>query len=107
MSPEQKSRFETLAAAARNTLLGIPVTFRSQEIRACVSPVAVSFDLESGGLRQGGEFTIRFQASDLDTPPRRGEPVHVSGRSYLITQVGDALNNPAEYTATIAPGGAA
>lgn len=107
MSPDQKSRLETLAAAARNQLHGVPVTFRQQEMRACVSPVAVTFDLESGGLRQGGEFTVRFQASDLDHPPRRGEPVHVSGRGYLITQVGDVINNPAEYTATIAPGGAA
>ena len=107
MSPEQKSRLETLAAAARNSLHGVPVTFRQQDMRACVSPVAVSFDLESGGLRQGGEFTVRFQASDLDTPPRRGEPVHFAGRGYLITQVSEAVDNPAEYLTTIAPGGVA
>lgn len=107
MSPEQKSRLETLAAAARNQLHGVPVTFRQQDIRACVSPVAVSFDLESGGLRQGGEFTVRFQASDLESAPRRGEQIHFHGRSYLVQQVGESLNNPAEYTATIAPGGVA
>jgi hypothetical protein len=105
MSPEQKSHFETIAAKARNTLLGIPVKFRQAEIRACVSPVAVSFDLESGGLRQGGEFTIRFLASTLNSSPRRGEPVAFHGRSYLITQVGEAINNPAEITVQVTPAG--
>lgn len=105
MSPEQKTRFETLAATARNTLLGIPVKFRQQEIRACVSPVAVSLDLESGGLRQGGEFTVRFLASTLDSAPRRSEPVAFHGRSYMVTQVGESLNNPAEFTCTVVPGG--
>lgn len=105
MSPSQKSRLETLAAAARNQLLGIPVKFRAQDLRACVSPVAVSFDLESGGLRQGGEFTVRFQSSDLESAPRRGEQIHFHGRSYLIQQVGESLNNPAEYTATVSPAG--
>jgi hypothetical protein len=106
MSPEQKSHFETLAAKARNTLLGIVVKFRQQESRACVSPVAVSLDMESGGLRQGGEFTVRFLASSLTSPLRRGEPVAFHGRTYLITQVGEALNNPAEITCTVAPGSA-
>ena len=105
MSPEQKTRFETLAATARNTLLGIVVKFRQAEIRACVSPVAVSFDLESGGLRQGGEFTVRFLASTLDSAPRRGEPIAFHGRSYLITQVGEAINNPAEITVQVTPAG--
>ena len=105
MSPEQKARFETLAATARNTLLGIVVKFRQAEIKACVSPVAVSFDLESGGLRQGGEFTVRFLASTLDSAPRRGESVAFHGRSYLITQVGEAINNPAEITCTVTPAG--
>jgi len=104
MSPEQKSHFEKLAAKARNTLLGIPVKFRQQEFRACVSPVAVSFDLESGGLRQGGEFTVRFLAADLTSPVLRGEPVAFHGRSYMITQVSEALNNPAEITCTVQPG---
>ena len=106
MSPDQKSHLETLAATARNTLFGIPVKFRQTEIRACVSPVAVSFDLESGGLRQGGEFTVRFQSSDLDSAPRRGESVTFHGRSYMVTQVVEALNNPAEITCTVAPGSA-
>ena len=105
MSPEQKARFETLAATARNTLLGILVKFRQAEIRACVSPVAVSFDLESGGLRQGGEFTVRFLASTLDSAPRRGEPVAFHGRSYMVTQVGESLNNPSEITVQVTPAG--
>jgi hypothetical protein len=105
VSPEQKTRFETLAATARNTLLGIPVKFRQAEIKACVSPVAVSFDLESGGLRQGGEFTVRFLASTLDSAPHRGESVAFHGRSYLITQVSEAINNTAEFTCTVVPGG--
>ena len=106
MSPSQKSRLETLAAAARNSLLGIPVKFRAQDLKACVSPVAVSFDLESGGLRQGGEFTVRFQASDLESAPRRGEQIHFHGRSYLVQTVGEALNNPAEITCVVTPGAA-
>jgi hypothetical protein len=105
VSPEQKSRLETLAASARNSLLGIPVKFRAQDLRACISPVAVSFDLESGGLRQGGEFTVRFQASDLESRPRRGESIQFHGRSYLVQQVGESLNNPAEYTCTVSPAG--
>jgi len=105
MSPAQKDHLENLAATARNTLLGIPVKFRQQDMRACISPVAVSFDLESGGLRQGGEFTVRFLASDLTSPIRRGEPVTFHGRSYLVMQVGEALNNPAEITCTVSPGG--
>lgn len=105
MSPEQKATFEIRAATARNTLLGIPVKFRQQEIRACVSPVAVSLDLESGGLRQGGEFTVRFLASNLDSAPRRGESVSFHSRTYIIQQVGESLNNPAEITATVSPAG--
>ena len=105
MSPEQKSHFEQLAAKARNTLLGIVVKFRQAEIRACVSPVAVSFDLESGGLRQGGEFTVRFLASTLDSAPRRSESVAFHGRSYMVTQVGEAINNPAEFTVQVTPAG--
>jgi hypothetical protein len=105
MSPEQKSHFEQLAAKERNTLLGIPVKFRQSEVRACVSPVAVSFDLESGGLRQGGEFTVRFLASTLDSAPLRGESVAFHGRSYLITQVSEAINNPAEITVQVTPSG--
>jgi hypothetical protein len=106
MSPEQKSHSEQLAAKARNTLLGIPVKFRQAEIRACVSQVSVSFDMESGGIRQGGDFTVRFLASTLDSAPRRGEPVAFHGRSYMVTQVGESLNNPAEITCTVAPGSA-
>jgi hypothetical protein len=105
VSPDQKSHLESLAAVARRTLLGVPVKFRAQDLKACVSPVAVSFDLESGGLRQGGEFTVRFLASDLDSPPRRGESVAFHGRLYLIQQVNEALNNPAEITCTVSPGG--
>lgn len=105
MSPEQKARFEILSANARNVLLGIPVKFRAQDIRACVSPVAVSLDLESGGLRQGGEFTVRFLASTLDSAPRRGESIGFHGRLYIIQQVGEALNNPAEITCTVSPAG--
>ena len=103
---DQKTKLAIRSAKARNEQDGIPVRFRQAEIRACVSPVAVSFALESGGLRQGGEFTVRFQSSDLTTPPRRGEPVAFHGRSYLIQQVGEAINNPSEITCTVTPGSA-
>jgi hypothetical protein len=49
---------------------------------------------------------VRFQSSDLTTPPRRGEPVAFHGRSYMVTQVGEAINNPAEITCTVQPGSA-
>ena len=106
MSPEQKSHFSQQAAKARNALLGIIVKFRQQDFRACVSAVSVSFDLDSGGLRQSGEFTVRFLASDLRQPPRRGESIAFHGRSYFITQVGEAINNPSEITCTVHPGNA-
>ena len=106
MSPEQKSHFEQLAAKARNTLLGIPVKFRQSEVRACVSPVAVSFDLESGGLRQGGEFTARFLASALQSAPRRGEQLLVDGKTYTIHTVREQIGTPFEHVATIVPGSA-
>jgi hypothetical protein len=105
VSPEQKSRLESLAAAGRNQLFGIPVKFRQQEMRACVAPVSISFELEPGGFRQGGEFAMRFLASTLDSAPRKSEPVAFAGRSYLINQVGEVINNPAEYTCIVTPAG--
>ena len=102
---EQKTRFALRSAEDRNAQNGILIKFRQAEIKACVSPVAVSFDLESGGLRQGGEFTVRFLASTLDSAPRRGEPIAFHGRSYLITQVSEAINNPAEITVQVTPAG--
>ncbi len=74
-------------------------------MRACVAPVSVSFELEAGGFRQGGEFAMRFLSSTLDSAPRKGEPVSFAGRSYLITQVGEAINNPAENTCIVTPAG--
>jgi len=102
---DQKTRLAIRSAKARNEQDGIPVKFRAQDLRACISPVAVSYDLESGGHRQGGEFAVRFQASDLESAPRLGESIHFHGRRYLVQQVGESLNNPAEFTATVSPAG--
>jgi hypothetical protein len=106
VSPESRNAFALRAAQAANAVHGIPVTFRSQEMRVCLAPIAIGLDLETGGLRQGGEFKCRFLASTLDSAPRRGEPVLYNGRTYFISQVSES-HAPGEFLATLSPGGAA
>ena len=90
----------------RQSAHGVPVKFRQAEIRVCLAPVSIGLDLETGGLRQGGEFSIRFLAADLQSPPRRGEAVTFSAKTYFISQVSET-HAPGEYLATMSPGGAA
>jgi hypothetical protein len=104
MSPEQKDRFENLAATSRNTLFGKPSTFRGQTIRVCLSAIAIGLDLETGGLRQSGEFTARFLASSLQSPPRRGEQILIDGKIYTVATLREQTGTPFEYVATIVPG---
>ena len=85
---------------------GQPVKFRQQDILALLAPIAIGLDLETGGLRQGGEFSIRFLASTLQSPPRRGETVTFAAKTYFISQVSET-NTPGEYLATMSPGGVA
>ena len=104
MSPASVAAFRLKAAKARHTTHGIPVKFRGQDMTAIIAPIAVSLDLDTGGLRQGGDFVCRFLASDLTHAPRRGEPVIVGVRSYMITQVRDETTTPSEHVCTISPG---
>jgi len=102
----QSNRLRLRTATEHNSCHGKPVKFRQQEIRVGLAPVSIGLDLETGGLRQGGEFSIRFLAADLQSPPRRGEAVTFSGKTYFISQVSET-NSPGEYLATMSPGGAA
>ena len=106
MSPESRNAFALRAAQAANAVHGIPVTFRGQEIRVCLAPIAIGLDLDTGGLRQGGEFKCRFLASTLDSAPRRGEPVLYNGRTYLVTEITQPANMTGEHVVTLTPGSA-
>ncbi len=96
MSPDAIRTFTLSAAALRNSALGTTATFRSQPLRVVLSPIAIGLDLETGGLRQGGEFTCRFLATSLATPPR--------GKAYTIQSLKEVISTPGEYVAIIAPG---
>ena len=106
MSPASRNALALRSAQLRNSAHGTPVKFRQAEIVVCLAPVAIGLDLETGGLRQGGEFSIRFLAADLQSPPRRGEAVTFSAKTYFISQVSET-HAPGEYLATMSPGGAA
>jgi hypothetical protein len=98
--------FRARSATVAHHAHGIPVTFRGQEIRVCLAPIAIGLDLAPGGLRQGGEFKCRFLASTLDSAPRRGEPVLYNGRTYLVTEVSQPANMTGEHVVTLTPGSA-
>ena len=104
MTAAARNAFALQAAAAANRVHGVPVTFRGEEMLVCLAPVAVSLDLDTGGLRQSGEFKARFLASTLTSPPKRGEPVLYNGRTYLVTEVTEPANMPGEHVCTLTPG---
>jgi hypothetical protein len=106
VSPTARNSLALRSAQLRQSAHGTPVKFRQAEIRVGLAPVSIGLDLETGGLRQGGEFSIRFLAADLQSPPRRGEAVSFGGKTYFISQVSET-NSPGEYLATMSPGGAA
>lgn len=106
MSPASRTALAIRSAQLRQSAHGTPVKFRQAEILVGLAPVAIGLDLETGGLRQGGEFSIRFLAADLQSPPRRGESVTFAAKTYFISQVSET-NAPGEYLATMSPGGAA
>jgi len=99
-----RNAFALQAASAANRVHGVPVTFRGQEVLICLAPVAVSLDLDTGGLRQSGEFKARFLASTIQSPPHRGEPVLYNGRTYLVTEITQPANMPGEHVCTLTPG---
>lgn len=102
----QSNRLRLRTATEHNSCHGKPVKFRQQEILVGLQAIAISLDLEVGGFRQGGQFSIRFLASDLQSPPRQNEPVIFNGKTYFLSQVSET-NSPGEYLATMSPGGAA
>ncbi len=106
MSPESRNLFALRAAAAANSVHGIPVKFRGQEIRVCLAPIAIGLDLDTGGLKQGGEFRCRFLAESLDSPPRRGESLLYNARTYLVTEITQQTNITGEHVVTLSPGSA-
>jgi hypothetical protein len=106
VSPESRNVFALRAARAANVVHGIPVKFRGQDIRACLAPIAIGLDLDTGGLKQGGEFKCRFLAESLDSPPRRGESVLHNGRTYLVTEITQQTTITGEHVVTLTPGSA-
>ena len=104
MSPAAISAFRARSAGVHNAAHGVPVTFRGQEVRVCLAPIAIGLDLATGGLTQGGQFNCRFLASDLSTPPKRGEVVIYGGRSYLIGEVKQLIHSEAEHVCVLTPG---
>jgi hypothetical protein len=106
VSPASRNALAIRSAQLRQSAHGVPVKFRQADIVVGLAPIAIGLDLETGGLRQGGEFSIRFLAADLQSAPRRGEAVSFGGKTYFISQVSET-NSPGEYLATMSPGGAA
>ena len=104
MSPAAISAFRARSAGVHNAAHGVPVTFRGQEVRVCLSPIAIGLDLATGGLTQGGQFNCRFLASDLSTPPKRGESVLYGGRSYLVSEIKQLIHSEAEHVCILTPG---
>jgi hypothetical protein len=102
----QIDRLKQRSAEDRNAGHGYPATFRGQSIRVGLSAITISMDLEMGGYRQGGQFICRFLASSLQSPPRANEQILISGKTYTISVVAEALGTPVEYVATIVPGSA-
>jgi hypothetical protein len=98
------SAFRTQSVRAANSAHGVEVGFRGQTLRVVLAPIAISLDLATGGLTQGGQFRCHFLAADLATPPQRGESLTYRGRSYTIRDIADSTSE-AEHIVTIAPGG--
>ena len=96
--------FRHRSATVAHHAHGVPVTFRGQEARAILSPIAIGLDLETGGLRQGGEFRCRFLASSIASAPRRGEQIAFGGRTYMVMEVHQLPHSGTEHVCTIAPG---
>lgn len=96
--------FRARTAQVAHEAHGVPVTFRGAEVRAILSPIAIGLDLETGGLRQGGEFRCRFLASSIASAPRRGEQIAFAGRTYMVMEVHQLPHSVTEHICTIAPG---
>jgi len=104
VSPESRSVFAARSARAANAIHGTLVKFRGQELRVLLAPIAMGLALETGGLKQGGEFRCRFLAETLQSPPRRGEPLLYAGRTYLVNELTQPANTEGEHICTLTPG---
>lgn len=106
MSPASRNALALRSAAAGNALHGIVVKFRGQDIRVCLAATVIGLDLDTGGLKQGGEFKCRFLVSDLPLPPRRGEVVLHNGRTYIVNEITQKTMLTGEHVVTLTPGSA-
>lgn len=103
MSPAARQALATRTAQLHNAMHGAEVVFRGVTLRVNLAPIAISMDLTTGGMSQGGQFSCRFLTADLTAPPKRGESLLFAGRTYLIAEVHE--NAPVgQYIATITPG---
>ena len=98
------SAFRDRSATVAHAAHGTEVSFRGETIKVIIATIAIGLDLETGGLRQGGEFTCRILSSAITTPPQRGETLIHAGRSYRIAEVRQLVHSQAEHVFTIAPG---
>ena len=98
------SAFRNQSVRVANSAHGVEVGFRGQTLRVVLAPIAISLDLSTGGLTQGGQFRAHLLAADLATPPQRGEAITYRGRSYTIKDIAESTSE-AEHIVTIAPGG--
>jgi len=104
MSPSAIASFRTKSLTVQYAAHGVTVTFRGADASVILSPVRVSLDLETGGLKQGGEYNCRLLQSSLATAPARGEQITFNGRKYTISETKDTISTPLEYVCVIKPG---
>lgn len=104
MSPASINAFRLKSAGVQHNAHGVLVTFRGVILRVILSDVKVSLDLESGGLKAGGEYTCRILTGAIIAPPKRGEQIAFNGRKYTIGDIKDAISTPGEYVMNIAAG---
>jgi hypothetical protein len=98
------SAFRLKSATVQNSAHGVAVTFRGESVNVILSPIRTSLDLESGGLKAGGEHTCRLLATTIAKAPTRGEQMQFNGRKYTITEVKDTISTPGEYVVILEAG---
>ena len=104
MSPASIQANRLRTARAANSLHGVNVTFRGQEVRVVLSAVTISLDLALGGMAQGGAFRCRFLAETLTAPPQVHETLLYHGRTYIIREVAEPVQHTGEHLVIISPG---
>ena len=66
---------------------GVPVTIGDIERLALVSLGGMEIDLEEGGFRKGGFFTVKMLVSHLSALPALNDIVLVDGERHKIEQI--------------------